>query len=250
MSDGDHVQASGRIVSGLFGDWFDAPGWSFGVMLRTPQSVALPGPHARRLVGIDLDAMDDPYELDGVREGHASLRGQLVNGVLRVTQQLPYGQFVSAPWSAWTSPPCQPPPEGWPLDALSDEPHIDLESEDLPGFVNVTIFRPTPTQSVYVVAATEPEGVDRVLRARIGARLCVTPSVFTRDDIDRATTELERHRQDWGLDSILHSSDESGQAIVVITLPVVTQEIAEQLSRQPQGLIQARPWLMPVAAHP
>ena len=177
--------------------WPSAVPVTFEPPLPVPLAGYLPGrqpvqpasPLGVRVDDADLDLLARSRERDGAVEGWAKLSGMWLGDRLQVEAQQPkdpidFDNHRTMP--DWSHPPCSPPRDGWP-HGPTDE-NLDVgEFRDLRGhwpvdgpIVALTLFRPSPTQVVAVVAAHDPDQVEMLLRLRLGARLCVVPSKWTR----------------------------------------------------------------------
>lgn len=129
--------------------------------------------------------------------------------------------------------------------------NLDFEIGDLQetgAAVTVTIFRPSDTQAVLVIAATDIAAVERQLRPQLPDRLCVVPSRWTPGQLHRAGDYLRKNRELWRIYTIGSESDEQAQATVTAALVRITDEVADWITTQPDGLIELRPWLTPLPA--
>ncbi|MDQ1485340.1 MAG: hypothetical protein QOJ62_1033, partial [Actinomycetota bacterium] len=166
---GGRTRADGRVVAAGGAITFEPP-------LPTPLVGYLPGQDPVRpassvgvpVEGVDLNLLARRHEKDGAIEGWAHISGVWSGDRLRVDAQRPKDPIDfdnRRPLPDWASPPCPPPPGGWP-HGLRDE-NLDIEDlRDAYGhwpadgpIVALTLFRPGPTQVVAVVAASDPHRV-------------------------------------------------------------------------------------------
>ena len=73
-------------------------------------------------------------------------------------------------------------------------------------------FRPSPNQAVLVVAASNIEAVESVLRPQVTERLCVVASRWSRRYFDEIRAHLLSRMNDWAIDYMSGTIDEQGQA--------------------------------------
>jgi hypothetical protein len=157
----------------------------------------------------------------------------------------------SFPVPAWDTPPCAPPPGGWPL--MSDPDGIgDLnlqwpEDRDGPEVVTAITFRPSRRQLVAVIASTDPDLTRRRLEPSLGDRLCVVASRWTARQVEQVRERL--HAGDWLALTSAQTPDETGQAVVEVYVREVVESFAAYARELPDGLLRVRAWLKP-ARHP
>lgn len=247
LREGDRVEAWGRLVRNESGCWFEPPMAEILLLIR-PKPLYPPGPGAVRLVGADFDRVENRYQRDGAVEGFATLTGRWVRDTFQVDDQTPR-LHGPPPVPARTTPPCPEPSGGWPhgpRDANLDFDRGELDSTA--AAVAITIFHPSPTQAVLVVAAADLDAVESTLRPQLGARLCVVPSRFSRAEIDAARLVLNNHWDEWNLRMTGESTDEHGQPVVTVSLIRVLPEFAAWANTCPHGLIDLDIWLTPSQA--
>lgn len=244
---GDGIRGWGRLVSDGDGDWFDPP-------LPVLTVAYLGGPPAPRrsdyavpVQGADFDAVEHRYERDGAVEGYAMVDGLWLGDRISVHRQTTQRPDRSLP--RWSDPPCEPPPGGWPHGMNGryvDNLEFDLGAlEDSGVVVSVVTFRPSDDQAVLVVAATDVPAVEAVLGPQLPNRLCVVPSRWTRAQLDDAQQHVLSMWAAWGVYQCGKGCDEQAQATVEVTLMRVTEEIADWVLGQPDGLIDLGPCLAP-----
>lgn len=250
LRDGDRVEAWGRLVRTEAGEFFDPPGVPvpaiLSVYVRPPTGFGL------RVVGADFDAVEGRKQYAGDVEGTATLTGRWSGGVLEVDFQTPHrpdGRHRLAP--AWDTPPCPPPAGGWPRGKRDARLRFNLKDlKDSGAVVEATVFHPSRTQPVLVVAAGDPAAVEAVLRPQLGARLCVVPSRCTRAQVDAARATLERRMSDYMIWEIYGTADEQGQPVVNASLTRIAPALAHWLTTQPEGLVHIDAWLTPRPGRP
>ena len=248
VRDGDRVRASGHLVRDSQGDWFqpDLPHAGPGGLERGVRPVWRPG--AVGVVGADFDAVSNRFERSGAVEGRALVTGTWSGGQLHVEQQAappPHG----ARRPRWVTPPCPPPPQGWPILMRRIELCYDLGDLQTTGAaVAVGIFRPGPNRAVLVVAAGDVAAVEARLRPQLGESLCVVPSRWTKAQLDVVGDYLHYQWEPWGLYGLgLHYTDD-GQARMAAQLVRVLPEIAAWAAALPKDILLLEPWLMPLRA--
>ena len=248
VRDGDRVRAAGRLVRNGQGDWFqpDIAVALPGGLEREVRAVWQPG--AVRVVGASFDAVSDRFERGGAVEGWALVTGTWSGGQLHVEQQA-----APPPHGVWrprlVSPPCPPPPQGWPIVMRRIELGYDLGDLQTTGAaVAVSIFRPGPNRAVLVVAAGDVAAVEARLRPQLGESLCVVPSRWTKAQLDTVGDYLHYQWKQWGLYQLgLHNTDD-GQAHMAARLVRVLPESAAWAATLPQDILLLEPWLMPLRA--
>jgi hypothetical protein len=245
---GEEIRATGRLVRTGERDWFDPPlaqraiGYGpGGAPAPRPSTFAIP------VEGADFARVARRYERDGSIEGYATIYGGWLGDRIRIdhqTDELPDRGFPT-----WSDPPCPAPPEGWPHGMngrLDDNLDFDLgDLEDTGTAVTTVIFRPSDDQAVLVVAATDIAEVEARLRPQLPDRLCVVPSRWTREQLDAAQRHFTAMAKRWRLYGWGPRCDEQAQASMTATLVKVTDEIAQWVASQPDGLVVLEPWLMP-----
>lgn len=197
-----------------------------------------------RVSGAGFTGVAQCHELDGDIEGWAT-----VTGVWTGSELWTDGQSRQRPEpdrsSAWVTPPC--PPGGW-LHGTNYAGNLDFDLSDSGAAVMVVLFRPGAGQAVLVAAAAGPEAVGARLRPRLGQRLCVVPSRWTRHDIEAVRSHLHRHWEDWNIYRISVAASEDAQAYVTASLTRVFPEIVAWAATLPAGILDLKPWLVPVRA--
>jgi len=126
--------------------------------------------------------------------------------------------------------------------------NLDLhlgDLEDTGAAVTTVIFRPSDDQAVLVVAVTDIAAVEAQLRSQLPDRLCVVPSRWTRAQLDQAQEHLLASWDQWGIYGSGPRCDEQAQATMTATLVRVTDEIADWIDTQPDGLVGLEPCLAP-----
>lgn len=250
VRDGDRVRAAGRLVRDSQGDWFEPslPVAGPGGVERGVRCVWRAG--AVRVVGADFDAVNNRFERGGAVEGWALVAGTWSGGQLHVEQQTaptPHGAWRPR----WVTPPCPPPPRGWPIVLRRGDIELGYDLGDLQltgAAVAVTRFRPGPNRAVLVVAAGDVAAVEARLRPQLGESLCVVPSRWTKAQLDTVGDYLHHQWEPWGLYQLgLHNTDD-GQAHMAARLVRVLPEIAAWAATLPKDILLLEPWLMPLIA--
>jgi hypothetical protein len=241
---GDLITGWGRLVVDSDGEWLDLAltdnlMW-FGDRPR-PRSH-----YSVRLVGADPNAVPKEFGPGNVIPGRVTITGEWRDGVIEVVSQSPDGP-PRPPEPDRTSPPCPPPVGGWPVGDKDEHIAPDLRNLVASGkAVRVAIFRPSPYQVVYVVAATDGEAVESVLRPQLNGRLCVVASRWTRGYLDEILAHLVANMQDWTVQTIGEGVDELAQACFSVGLMRVTPDMAEWAHGIESDVLRLEPSLLPV----
>lgn len=248
LSAGEEVHATGRLVRTAEGDWFDPPlpviavGYGPGGAPAPRQSK-----FAIQVEGARFDRVTDRYERDGCIEGTATVHGIWLEDRIRLHHQTSEGPVQRQ--LAWSDPPCPPPVGGWPHGP--NGPHLanlDFDLGDLTetgAAVSVVLFRPGSDQVVLVVAASDIAAVEARLRPQLLDRLCVTPSRWTREQLDTAQRHVTSMAERWQVYEWGRHYDSQAQATMTAAVVRVTDEIGRWTASQPEGLVAVEPWLMP-----
>jgi hypothetical protein len=249
LADGRAASACGRVVKADDGTWFEPP---MPVARPLFEPGHEPAPQRSglgvRVEAVDLSRLDRRREKKGAVEGWTCLSGIWRDGTLTVTEQwLPRDDFRSPAPQAWTAPPCDPPPGGWPVDEL--DANLDID-EDLQGpeIVAVTMFRPTSRQVVAVVASEDPDLSRRRFGSALGGGLCVVQSKWSGDEVRAVRAALDANHDAWLLYRWGASASEDGQRQLAVKVLRVTSGFAEFAADVPDGLLAVEPWLKPVDA--
>ena len=186
MREGDRVAATGRLVRNDLGDWFEPALWIAepGGLERRVRPV---WQGAVRVAGGDFDAVAGRFEKDGLAEGWAAVTGTWFGEQLRVERQDAPVRTPVAP-ARWVTPPCPPPPDGWPATERRGDIELSYDLGDLAdtgAATAITLFHPGKNQAVLVVAAADLAAVEARLRPQLGTSLCVVPSRWTKDQLER-----------------------------------------------------------------
>jgi hypothetical protein len=250
LTAGARTSADGRVVA-IGGK----------VTFEPPLPVALaawfpghePAPRASHLgvavEGVDTAALARRREKDGAVEGWAHLSGVWLGDRLQVEAQEPKHPvtFEHRRSVDWRHPPGSAPAGGWPHGPEDD--NFDLADQRFDGgdglIVALAQFRPSPTQVVLVIAASDPAQAERELRPRFGSRLCVVASRWTRRQVDAVRVAAAAHMSDWQLYYCGETVTEDGQAIVTIGATRVGAELLEWAAAIPGGLLGVDAWLSP-----
>lgn len=245
---GDEVTGPVRLVCDTEGVWV-AP----ILPSRGPNRV-LPSFAPLRLPARGIDFDDIPRRRTGgfVIEGYGQITAQWDGGRLTV-HRVEGVTTRSSRRAEWRTPPCPPPPGGWPRG--TDGPLFDAQGNlhvDEPELmasgaaVAMSLFRPDPDETVLVVAASDIAAVEARLRRRLGGRLCVVPSRHTKAELEAAHEHLRSQMRQWPIYGFGQSVDDGGQPRLTVRAFVVTPEIAEWVASRPEGLIELEPTLQPV----
>lgn len=242
---GSHTRAVGRVVGYDGQVWFE-PALAVPLVGYPPGGEPAPRPSGRGVLahGVDLEDLADRRSKDGGVEGWAALGGLWRADHLAVSEQNPARPVRRQHRSGWERPPCDPPPGGWPHGPTDADPDPG-PPEDIPEAVAVTLFRPSTTQVVLVVATTEPALAEAVLRPLYGPAVCIVPSGWTAQSVDRVQADLRRHWADWTLYVSGRTSSHAGQAVVTAELVRVLPEMVDWAASIPEGLLEVDAWLTP-----
>lgn len=247
---GDEISGSGRLVHTVDdGDWFDPP-LPIRAIGYGPQGPPPPRPSGFgvRVENADFATVERRYERDGAIEGMATIYGEWLGDGIRIHRQTNERPTQSYP--RWFDPPCPPPAGGWPHGMngrYSQNLDFDLGDLETSGAaVTTVIFRPSADQAVLVVAATDVAAVEAALRPQLPDRLCVVPSRWTRAQLDQAHMHLRAMSDRWDIYQSGPRCDDQAQATITVTLMRVTEEIADWVASQPEGLVELQPCLAAV----
>jgi hypothetical protein len=240
FGDGEPVITSGRPVVDDDGEWLD--------LARSVPLMLSPEPRPRsvfsvRLVGADLAA--------AVREfGVAHAYGWVtVVGTWRVDaiEVRSLSRYTPPAFGErWTTPPCPPPDGGWPRGTWALRSKIDFSELLASGAaVTVAIFWPSRTQAVIVVAASDIPAVEAALRPLLGQGLCVVHTRWSRAELAAVRAHVEARFDEWTIQSVRESVDNTGQALVCVNLGRVTPDVAAWAGGIPHGMLLLDASLMP-----
>ncbi len=246
IRDGDRVAATGRLVRDSRGDWFQ-PSLPIGLPGGLERTVTPAGRFAIRVVGADLDLVENRFEKAGAIEGWAAVEGLWSGEQLEVDRQS--RPSPEPPWSLpWRTPPCPPPAGGWPKVTPRGDIVLEYDIGDLrdtAAAVAVTMFRPADDAAVLVVAASDEAAVEARLRPQLGDLLCVVPSRWTKAELDRVLGYLHERHEQWDLYQCGPHVAGDGQPCVSARLVRVLPEIAAWAASLPAGILVLEPWLVP-----
>jgi hypothetical protein len=178
LREGDEVEAHGRLVKVRSGTWFEPP-LPVRAMWVRDRRVAGPTECAVPVRGADFEDLEHRYKLDGSVEGRATVTGAWVGGAVQVTAQSPGARGPRVPHGRWVSPPCRAPRGGWPQGPPDLNFGVVVGRHDRRDVVAITTFRPSDTQAVLVVAATDVEGVE-ARRADCSETVCASSQAASR----------------------------------------------------------------------
>jgi hypothetical protein len=244
VPEGATARASGRVLVSNAETWFERPGPTH-LMLVHPRPTPAPSRNAIRAHGVDLAALDHRDEYNGVLTGWATLTGTWSGHELHVLHQGPRVER-SNPRDRWRTPPCAPPPQGWPeVDGIGNLTEHPPPHDRWPALTitTATLFRVDAEHGVYVVAAEDP---DRAARA-VGDRMCVVPSRYTRHQLDQARSRLHEEMEPggWPLTSHGETSAADGQPQLTVGLLWVVPDMVEWAATLPDGMLDLDVWLRP-----
>ena len=249
LRDGSRARATGQVI-GYGGEvWFDPP---LPVPLVACAPGHEPGPRPSGIgvltSGVDLDRLQFRVEKDGAVAGMATLTGVWRGDRLHVDEQSDEPPDPE-PWPFWSTPPCPPPPQGWPQvpEGSNIEPS---PPENIPGRVSVVLFRPTPTQVVLVVATSQPDAAEALLRPIYGDALCVVASRWSPDQVQAVRQALRDHWTKWGVYEVADHAGEDAQVTVSAKVVRVLPDMAEWSLTLPYEIFEVTPWLGPIRTQP
>lgn len=248
--DGDTVSGSGRLVQEpggptLFcGNAFSTGGYAPG---QEPAPVACRD--GIPLEGVDLNAIADRFEKDGAVDGYATVSGTWRAGTVEVQEQGPPAQPGEP---TYEQAPCPEPAGGWPYTSESDNMDAEMKRVHQSGRVRVgpdrfALLRPSKTQVLLGYAVPdEPTRAQAqaALDELVPGRACVVVARHTDAEVD-AVRAVDWSRYDGvrgygiGLDQM--------QAVLKVWVLVVTEPMAAEADRHPEGLVELTPDLRVVS---
>ncbi len=257
--DGDHAEASGRVVAvpGV-ATRFCAPSVTVASRRPGPWSPE-PCPLGVDVAGVDLLSLTRRHTERGITEGYATLRGVYRGGRLTVTSQSAEadaetqlaraGQLAGA--VDRTSPPCPTPSDGWTRIGENIPGTGTLQRYDAahPGvLISRVLFRPTPPTMVQVLVVDDPAALRDVLGADADA-WCITRSRFSGAQVDSAWRDAGSVMRTPS-NRVFAASREAGsdaQVTLAIDTVQLTDDLLALVRRHPPGLVRIDPWLTKVA---
>jgi hypothetical protein len=204
------------------------------------------------VTGVDLTRLSMPTAKGGATEGYAYLSGVYEHGVLAVqVQNAPRYPTPTEP--KWTDPPCPPPAEGWSLESGSNPSRLEaqitaFQQQHPDEIASTTLFHPTPTTAVMVLAVEHPDDVRNALSASPTA-LCVVQAKYNTAELASAQQLSEaqmRSPGSAGIFGIETRHDEAGQPSVVVSVVAITPALHDLASKYAPGLLQLSQWLEPI----
>lgn len=250
LRDGSQVRATGSVIA--FGGqvWFDPP-LPVPLVAYPPGHEPAPRPSGLGVLttGVDLDRLRFRREKEEAVEGLATLNGVWRADCLHVVEQTdePLDPEPRRPF--WSTPPCPPPAGGWP--EVPEWSNIEPTPPELiPGRVSVVVFRPTPNQVVLVVATSQPDAAEALLRPVYGESLCIVAATWTPDQLEEVRQALHQHWEQWGVNEVSDLVGDDAQVTVTAKVVRVLPEMAEWHASTPVGICAVSPWLSPTSAEP
>lgn len=237
---GDRVTGQGRLVADVDGDWLDPnQTWPLGLSPGVrPRSA-----HCVRLVDANFADLPATCVPGDIASGIATVAGRWLGDAIRV-ESLTASRYGRRAVPDWSTPPCPAPPRGWPhggRDQNTFFQHGDLW--DSGAAVTRVTFRPSRTQTVLVVAATDIAAAESFLRPQLPGRLCVVASRFTRAQLTAVCDHLLARWEEWALYGLREHVDEQAQASIKTEPLRVTTEIADWAETVPKGILTLAPIL-------
>jgi hypothetical protein len=210
--------------------------------------------HPVAVSGVTFAQLSHRATNHGVTSGWGIFQGVWTPGHLQVTRQLPWRPPTLG--SAPTTPPCPRPAGGWPRSTVSSPGTANLSvygkyTKAHPGVVVAFgSFQPSPTQYVWVVAATDPAEVDAALRPAYGDRLCVIRSRWTTTQVDAAVAAVQSYENAHSTTDatpVYLSAGQSPAGQPLVTLTTAVHDAAAEAVRQhqPAGLVIIDAWIQP-----
>lgn len=250
LRDGSRTRATGQVIG--YGDdvWFDPP-LPVPLIAYAPGHEPAPRPSGIGVLtsGVDLNRLRFRFEKDGAVSGLATLTGVWRGDRLHVDEQSEE-PLDPEPWRPfWSTPPCPPPTHGWPQvpEGSNIEPS---PPESIPGRVSVVVFRPTPTQVALVVATSQPDAAEALLRPIYGDALCIVESRWSPDQVGDVRQALHEHWAEWGIYELGDQVGEDAQVTVSAKVVRVLPDMAEWSLTLPDGIFDVTSWLGPVISQP
>ena len=95
-----------------------------------------------------------------------------------------------------------------------------------------------------VVAATEPDRVDALLRPHYGASLCVVPARVSRAEFSKHSEYLSEHVRSW---EVFHTGGtyEGIHPLMTVAVTRVLPALASWAADLPDGILSLWSWLLP-----
>lgn len=248
LRDGIRVAAFGRVVALGEECWFDPP-LPIPLVLYAPGAEPAPRPSGVgvRVEGVDLERISERRSKDGATEGWARLGGVWREDRLIVDEQGVDADGAPDLVTSWTVPPCAPPVGGWPRGEIDHDSDLWEGADEI---IAVTMFRPSSRRVVAVIASDDPALTRSRLGARLGNRLCVVPSRWTRAQVAEVRAQLHAHFDDWALFESGESASSDGQLEISIQVVRVLPALADFAAGVPEGLLVVDPWLVPEPRSP
>lgn len=250
--DGDTVNGSGRLVQEPGG-----PVLFCGNELRNNVGYAPgrePAPAACRdgiaLEGADLAAVSERFEKAGAVDGYASVTGIWRAGTVLVREQGP--PAVPGSDSALTEVPCPEPTGGWPVTSERDGMEAEMARVHQSGRLRVGPDRFAlllPSKNQRVLGYAVPDEASRVqaqaaLDELVPNRACVVVAEHTDTQVQAARAV------DWVPFGGVRSYGvglRRMQAVLHVSVLVVTEAMVADAGRHPEGLVELIPDLRVVA---
>lgn len=244
LTDGCRASASGRVVAADGDLWFEPP-LAVALVYFEPGTEPPPRPSGLgvRVDNVDLDALEQRREKDGAVEGWAYLEGMWVHDRLLVDHQ--QSPRLSPLDDISDRPPCNPPPEGWPVGPVDE--NLDVEHAHGDEVLFIAMSRPSANQVVLVVTSDDPALTSRRLTPIYGDRLCVVGSKWSRTQIETVRRGLEDNMGAWtAYLGSLGNTNAQGQVQLSMDVVQVLPSLARYAEEVADGLLVVNPWLAPV----
>lgn len=251
--DGDTVTGSGRLVQERGGSVLFCGNESTDDVGYAPGQE--PAPKACGdgvpLEGADLAAVAERFEKAGAVEGFATITGTWRAGTVQVKEQSPRAEpFTDL--AGLREVPCPEPEGGWPVTSEGDNMDAEMATVHQSGRVQVgpdrfALLRPSTTQAVLGYAVPDEAArvqAQAVLDELVPNRTCVVVARHTEAQIAAV------QQVDWMPFGGVHGYGvglRAMQAVVHVWVLVVTEPMAAEAARQPEGLVELIPDLRVVA---
>jgi hypothetical protein len=238
---GDRVSASGRYVLCDDGEWLD--------LARVDGLVIHPAgwrsSHSVRLIGLDPAGVPRDYGSDDhIIPGKVRVTGIWRDGTIRVDDQ----GTVTYPAQSHRDfvPPCAAPVGGW--DTLASSNHVpELQSLRASGaIVRDQWWCTSGGAVVLIVAASDVDLVERILRPRLPRRLCVVASRYSADQVHDVEAKFATRHREWQFETWGAAGlDQDGQPYAFAEITRVTDDLADWADTLPDGLLDLRASMTP-----
>jgi hypothetical protein len=101
-----------------------------------------------------------------------------------------------------------------------------------------------------VVATSQPDAAEALLRPIYGDALCIVESRWSPDQVEDVRQTLHEHWAQWGIYELGDQAGEDAQVTVSAKIVRVLPDLAEWSLTLPYGIFDVTPWLGPVISPP